>query len=55
MARLANRERAQLVLESPQRQALHGFLNQLLPQVEAAAKRHGRGLRWSLDVDPQDM
>ncbi|WP_230369388.1 helicase-related protein [Paludibacterium denitrificans] len=55
MVRLANRERAQLMLESPRRADLHRFLEQLLPVVEAAARRHGKGLRWSLDVDPQEM
>ncbi|WP_287880773.1 primosomal protein N' [Aquitalea sp.] len=55
MVRLANRERAQLVLESPNRQALHRFLDQLPPLLDAEARQHGRGLRWSLDVDPQEM
>ncbi|BBF83839.1 helicase PriA [Aquitalea magnusonii] len=55
MVRLANRERAQLVLESPSRQALHRFLDQLPPLLDALARQHGRGLRWSLDVDPQEM
>ena len=55
MARLANRERVQLMLESPQREALHQLLHKLLPQVKTAAKHHGRHLRWSLDVDPQEM
>ena len=55
MVRLANRERAQLVLESPNRQALHRFLDQLPPMLDAQARQHGRGLRWSLDVDPQEM
>ncbi|UTH74932.1 primosomal protein N' [Chromobacterium sp. IIBBL 290-4] len=54
MARLAQRERAQLVLESPQRGALHRLLDQLQPVLDGLAKSHGRALRWSLDVDPQD-
>ncbi len=54
MVRLANRERAQLVLESSSRQALHAFIDQLLPLAEAEARRQSRGLRWSLDVDPQE-
>ncbi|TDR73502.1 replication restart DNA helicase PriA [Paludibacterium purpuratum] len=52
MVKLANRERAQLVLESPQRAALHQLLNQLTEWLPA--QNVGRGLRWSLDVDPQD-
>ncbi|WP_199053507.1 primosomal protein N' [Aquitalea sp. ASV15] len=55
MVRLANRERAQLVLESANRQALHRFLDQLPPLLDAQARQYGRGLRWSLDVDPQEM
>lgn len=55
MVRLANRERAQLVLESPNRQVLHRFLDQFPPLLDAEARQHGRGLRWSLDVDPQEM
>ncbi|MEN3029490.1 primosomal protein N' [Chromobacterium amazonense] len=54
MARLAQRERAQLVLESPQRAALHRLLDALPPLLDGLAKTHGRALRWSLDVDPQD-
>ncbi|WP_293227689.1 primosomal protein N' [Paludibacterium sp.] len=52
MVKLANRERAQLVLESPRRAALHHVLDYLtdwLPSQPVA-----RTLRWSLDVDPQD-
>ncbi|MDF0606093.1 primosomal protein N' [Neisseriaceae bacterium TC5R-5] len=55
MARLANRERAQLVLETSQRALLHRFLDQYLPLVKEIAKHHSRELRWSLDVDPQEL
>lgn len=55
MVRLANRERAQLVFEAAERPALHRFLNQLQFCVEDLARRHGHGLRWSLDIDPQEM
>ncbi|MBI3146034.1 MAG: primosomal protein N' [Pseudogulbenkiania sp.] len=55
MVRLANRERAQLVFEAGSRAALHAFLEQLIPLAERLAKAHGRALRWSLDVDPQEM
>lgn len=55
MVRLANRERAQLVLECANRQQLHQFLDQLPPLLDQLARQYGRGLRWSLDVDPQEM
>jgi len=54
LVRLANRERAQLVLESSNRQALHRFLDQLPPLLDTLARQY-RGLRWSLDIDPQEM
>ncbi|WP_371822871.1 primosomal protein N' [Paludibacterium sp. B53371] len=52
MVRLANRERAQLVLESAERSGLHQLLNHLTVWLPEQAS--GRGLRWSLDVDPQE-
>ncbi|RXZ43320.1 primosomal protein N' [Crenobacter cavernae] len=55
MARLAGRERAQLIIESPQRAPLHAFLDAWRPDLDAAARRAGRSLRWSLDVDPQEL
>ena len=51
MVKLANRERAQLILESSHRASLHALLNQLSALLPATA----RGVRWSLDVDPQEM
>ncbi len=55
MVRLANRERAQLVFESGSRGALHALLEHIVPLAERLAKAHGRALRWSLDVDPQEL
>lgn len=53
MVRLANRERALLTLESPHRARLHRLLDRL---VELLPSQPGaRGVRWSLDVDPQEM
>lgn len=52
MARLAERERAQLFLESASRTHLHqavGVFLQLLHQ-----QRSGH-IRWSVDIDPQEM
>jgi primosomal protein N' (replication factor Y) len=53
MARRAGYHRAQLLLRSPSRAALHQLLQQWIPAIEAlpAARR----LRWSIDVDPADL
>jgi len=45
--------RAQLLVSSKSRSALHAFLDLLVQQVETL-KLSGR-VRWSLDVDPVDM
>lgn len=52
MARLAERERAQLFLESPSRKALHQAVSlwvQMLQQYK------GSQIRWSVDIDPAEM
>ena len=53
MERRAGRSRAQLLVQSERRAALHGFLGEWLERLDAlpAARR----VRWSLDVDPVDM
>jgi primosomal protein N' (replication factor Y) len=53
MAKRAGRYHAQLLLESPERARLHGFLAHWLPQVEQL--KSARGVRWSLDVDPIEL
>ncbi|MBV2208977.1 MAG: primosomal protein N' [Thermomonas sp.] len=53
MPRRAGYVRAQLIVSSPQRRALHAALNVVLPVLYAAPE--SRKLRWSLDVDPQDL
>ncbi len=53
MARKAGRYRAQLLLQSADRAALHSLLRQLRPELEA--DRAGRKVRWSIDVDPLDL
>ncbi len=53
MARRAGRHRAQLLVESPARAPLQGFLSQWVPQV--ASLRAPRALRWSVDVDPLEV
>ena len=49
MARVANLERAQLLIQSASRQALHAFVRDWRPQLDSIKPRVAR---WSLDVDP---
>ncbi|MEO0614686.1 MAG: primosomal protein N' [Pseudomonadota bacterium] len=51
MQRRAGLHRFQLLLQSRERGPLHGLLHRLAPALEAA--RAPKGLRWSIDVDPQ--
>lgn len=51
VARVANVERAQLLVESPSRPRLHAFLDRWLPRIHAARPR----LRWHVEVDPFDI
>lgn len=53
MERRAGRSRAQLLLQSTSRTRLHGLLETWLPRVEEL--KAARRIRWSLDVDPQEM
>jgi primosomal protein N' (replication factor Y) len=53
LARLKNRERAQLLVESRSRPALHAFLDAWLAALHA--KKTPRELRWHLDVDPLEL
>ena len=53
LERRSGRFRQQLLLSSPRRDALHGMLDRLLPELRGWPE--ARGVRWSLDVDPQDM
>jgi primosomal protein N' (replication factor Y) (superfamily II helicase) len=53
MARRAGRHHAQLLLESADRGALHRFLGQWIPHVDALPE--ARRVRWDLDVDPLDL
>jgi primosomal protein N' (replication factor Y) (superfamily II helicase) len=53
MAKRAGRYHAQLLVESRERAALHGFLDEWLPAV--GALRSARSVRWSLDVDPAEL
>lgn len=53
MARKAGRYRAQLLLQSSDRKALHRVLRELRPDLEA--DRAARKVRWSIDVDPIEL
>jgi primosomal protein N' (replication factor Y) len=52
--RVANVERAQMMIESPQRLALQRFLAAAHPVWLAQAQQHRRSglMRWAVDVDP---
>jgi primosomal protein N' (replication factor Y) len=50
MERRAGRYRAQLLLESTSRAALHRLLGAWLPGLDEMPEV--RGVRWSIDVDP---
>jgi len=53
MERRAGRVRAQLLLQSSSRAALHNLLTPWLQQLEN--HKMARKVRWSIDVDPQEM
>jgi primosomal protein N' (replication factor Y) (superfamily II helicase) len=53
MARKAGRYRAQLLLQSADRRALHGVLAELRSMLESEPA--GRRARWSIDVDPIEL
>jgi primosomal protein N' (replication factor Y) len=53
MERRAGRVRAQLLLQANERANLHHLLEPWLQQLEG--DKLGRKVRWSIDVDPQEM
>jgi primosomal protein N' (replication factor Y) len=53
MEKRAGRIRAQLLLQSSSRADLHNLLTPWLQQLESS--KLGRKVRWSIDVDPQEM
>ena len=53
MEKLAGRYRAQLLVKSGNRRALHLLLDQWLYHIEHS--RFSNKVRWSLDVDPMEM
>ncbi len=53
MERRAGRYRAQLLLLAAERPPLHGLLEHLIPELPRLPD--ARRVRWSVDVDPQEM
>jgi primosomal protein N' (replication factor Y) len=53
MQRRAGKFRAQLILLAPDRRTAQAAADALVTQAEATPAR--RGLKWSVDVDPQDL
>jgi primosomal protein N' (replication factor Y) (superfamily II helicase) len=52
VARVADVERAQLLVESPSRAALGRFLSAWMPELHALRATHRGVIRWAVDVDP---
>jgi primosomal protein N' (replication factor Y) len=50
--RVANVERAQMLIECQSRKALQQFLSTWHPQVHALRSEHRQIIRWAIDVDP---
>ncbi len=53
MARRADRYRAQLVLQSPQRGPINHFLRRVTEHLDQSGARSG--VRWTIDVDPLEV
>ena len=53
MERRAGKYRMQLLLQAPKRSPLAQLLLRLLPEIGALPS--ARKVRWSLDVDPQEL
>ncbi len=53
MQKIANAERAQMLIESTHRGALQQFLSAWSEALHAARAQHKRLTRWAIDIDPQ--
>ena len=53
LQRVANVERAQMLIESPSRALLQRFLSQWHPLLHSLRQQHRQVIRWAVDVDPQ--
>ena len=52
IARVANVERMQMLVEASSRHALQHLLREWLPELSALKREHKGVLRWAVDVDP---
>jgi len=52
MQRVANVERAQMLVESPSRKYLQQFLAAWQDDLQQLRTQHKAVLRWAIDVDP---
>jgi len=52
VARVANVERLQMLVEAAQRPALQRLLAQWIPELHQLKRAHKGVLRWAVDVDP---
>ena len=55
LARLRAESRFQLLIESPQRPALHRLISQTQDRLQGLATSIGGGLGWHLVIDPQEI
>jgi primosomal protein N' (replication factor Y) len=55
MQRLAQLERAQMLIESEHRSALQAFLSAWTEILHECRMRHKRIKRWAVDIDPQSI
>ena len=53
LQRVANVERAQMLIESPSRALLQRFLARWHADLHALRAQHRQVIRWAIDVDPQ--
>jgi primosomal protein N' (replication factor Y) len=55
LQRVANVERAQMLIESPSRAGLQRFLTRWHPVLHSLRQQHRQVIRWAVDVDPQSI
>ncbi|MBY0379721.1 MAG: primosomal protein N' [Burkholderiales bacterium] len=53
MQKLKNKERAQLLISSNNRNLLHKFINDIMPKVHEI--KHKKDVLWYIDIDPLDI
>jgi primosomal protein N' (replication factor Y) len=53
MERMGGRSRMYLMLQAGRRAELHGQIDQWLPKLRDL--KSSRRVRWSIDVDPQEL